>query len=86
MLKSTSVLGLSRGILPSTNKITGLTKRTKVRVAQQIADLRWRIEFTEMKLNRWEGYENKRWLSLVKLQEDAKKEFWSLTGQPFAFN
>lgn len=62
---------------PKTNELNTATHMPHCisrRVSKRIADLQWRITFTQMKLNHWQEQENCRWQVLVGMQEQAKRE------------
>ncbi|NNE59129.1 MAG: hypothetical protein HKN36_13560 [Hellea sp.] len=48
---------------------------------KRIADLEWRIKFTQMKLNLWHDLDNGEWTRLKELHEAAVHELRQLNTQ-----
>ncbi|NNC37081.1 MAG: hypothetical protein EX271_08665 [Acidimicrobiales bacterium] len=62
------------GIADETKVSRRFAKYAQTRVSQHVADLQWQIKFTQMKLNQWPEQESCRWMNLVRMQEQAKRE------------
>ena len=55
-------------------RVQKFTLKAQKQSPKHIADLEWRVKFTQMKLNLWRDLENDQWLKLDTMHKLAKKE------------
>ena len=50
------------------------------KVSKTMQDLKWQIQFTEMKLAHWEGRESRHWAKLVRMHDHAKRQLSAIAS------
>lgn len=55
-------------------KFTLASLKREKPVSKALADLEWRLKFSEMKLNSWSDLENDKWVHLKEFQASTKAE------------
>lgn len=68
----------ARQTMPNSTQVLKTFTLAKVQdqvpASKRVADLEWRIKFTQMKLNNWRGLENGNWTHLKSLNDAARAE------------
>ena len=49
-------------------------------VSKTMQDLKWQIQFTEMKLTHWQGRESRQWEKLVRMHDHAKRQLSAIAS------